>query len=86
MCHYDRFDKGSDEPTIKPHGGGGTAFSPVFEYMDKNDICPVACVFLTDLYCDDFGTEPACPVLWVSTAREKQDVPFGEVVKMHDER
>ena len=86
VCHYDRFDKGSDEPTIKPHGGGGTAFSPVFEYMDKNDICPVACVFLTDLYCDDFGTEPACPVLWVSTAREKQDVPFGEVVKMHDER
>lgn len=88
VCHYDKFERGNDEPSIKPHGGGGTAFSPVFEYMSKNDIDPVACIFLTDLYCNDFGTEPQCPVLWVSTDthQEEQTVPFGEVVKMHDQR
>lgn len=64
---------------IKPHGGGGTAFSPVFRYMQDNDIEPVACVFLTDLYCSDFGPEPDYPVLWVSDGADK--APFGEVVK-----
>ena len=52
----------------------------MFEYMQANDINPVACVFLTDLCCNDFGTEPDCPVLWVTTMRG--DAPFGEVVKM----
>ena len=53
-----------DEPVISPHGGGGTAFSPIFKYMQEKDIDPVACVVLTDLCCDDFGDEPAYPVLW----------------------
>ena len=48
--------------------------------MQDKDINPVACVFLTDLHCDDFGTEPDCPVLWVTTGAEV--APFGEVVKM----
>tara|TARA_Y100000114_G_scaffold142209_1_gene148613 strand:+ start:8666 stop:9790 length:1125 start_codon:yes stop_codon:yes gene_type:complete len=79
VSHYDCFGQ-DDRPEIKPHGGGGTAFSPVFEYMQDNDISPVACVFLTDLCCNDFGTEPDCPVLWVTT--DAEDAPFGEVVKM----
>ena len=79
VSHYDSFGQ-DDRPEIKPHGGGGTAFSPVFNYMQDNDINPVACVFLTDLCCNDFGTEPDCPVLWVTTHSE--DAPFGEVVKM----
>jgi len=48
--------------------------------MEDNDINPVACVFLTDLCCDDFGNAPEFPVLWVST--EKGTAPFGEVVLM----
>ena len=79
VSHYDCFGQ-QDRLEIKPHGGGGTAFSPVFEYMQDNDIDPVACVFLTDLCCSDFGTEPNCPVLWVTT--EEGTAPFGEVVKM----
>jgi len=65
---------------IKPHGGGGTAFSPVFEYIEEHGIEPIAIVFLTDLCCDDFGNEPNCPVLWVST--DEGTAPFGEVVLM----
>ena len=79
VSHYDCFGQ-QDRPEIKPHGGGGTAFSPVFKYMQDNDIDPVACVFLTDLCCNDFGTEPSCPVLWVTT--DEEEAPFGEVVKM----
>jgi len=86
VAHYDEFNRG-DDVVIKPHGGGGTAFSPVFEYLDEKCIEPVACVFLTDLYCDDFGTEPTYPVLWVdTTVNNNSKVPFGEVVKMHNER
>ena len=79
VSHYDCFGQ-DDRPEIKAHGGGGTAFSPVFNYMRDNEIEPVACVFLTDLYCNDFGTEPNCPVLWVTT--DAEEAPFGEVVKM----
>ena len=78
VCHYDCFE--DDEPVIKPHGGGGTAFSPIFRFMQDKDIDPVACVVLTDLCCDDFGDEPAYPVLWVSNM--KGDAPWGEIVYM----
>jgi len=79
VCHYDRFGR-DDELQFAPHGGGGTAFSPVFEYLTEHDIEPVACVFLTDLCCNDFGDQPDYPVLWVST--HEGTAPFGEVVLM----
>jgi len=69
-----------DDLDIKFHGGGGTAFSPVFRYAEEHGIEPVACVFLTDLYCNDFGDAPDYPVLWVSNGDNK--APFGEVVMM----
>lgn len=83
VCHYDEF--GRDDPlVIAPHGGGGTAFSPIFKYIDKKGIEPVAVVVLTDLYCSDYGPEPDYPVLWVATedSRYVSKVPFGEVVLM----
>lgn len=79
VSHVDSY--ASDEPMdIKPHGGGGTAFSPVFDKIDELGISPVATVFLTDLYCYDFGNDPGYPVLWVSNGADK--APFGEVVMM----
>ena len=83
VSHYDKFTR-DDEVHITPHGGGGTAFSPVFKYLEKHNIEPVACVFLTDLYCGDFGAEPAYPTLWVTTDSNSTDAPFGEVVVMND--
>lgn len=79
VCAYDAFERGG-EFKFNPRGGGGTAFSPCFRYMQEHDINPVACVFLTDLCCDDFGTPPDYPVLWVST--HAGNAPFGEVVLM----
>jgi predicted metal-dependent peptidase len=79
VSHYDMFEP-DDEVVVEPHGGGGTAFSPVFRYLEEQQVEPVACVFLTDLCCSDFGPEPEYPVLWVSTYSDQ--APFGEVVKM----
>lgn len=79
VCHYDKFTA-NEEVVISPHGGGGTAFSPCFQYLRDHDINPVASIFLTDLYCNDFGDEPDHPVLWVSNGTD--EAPFGEVVMM----
>lgn len=79
VCAYDMVER-DGEYKFNPRGGGGTAFSPCFKFMEENDINPVACVFLTDLCCDDFGSAPDYPVLWVST--ERGTAPFGEVVLM----
>lgn len=80
VCHHDVFLP-DDHLHIEPHGGGGTAFSPVFRYLDEKDISPECCVFLTDLYCDDFGAPTPYPVLWVTTAAT--NAPWGEVVEMN---
>ena len=79
ITHHDTFGP-DDAVEIRAHGGGGTAFSPIFEFAAKQAIEPSACVVLTDLDCSDFGQAPAYPVLWASTRREQ--APFGEVVKL----
>jgi predicted metal-dependent peptidase len=81
VSHHDVVTQ-DDDLNIQPHGGGGTAFSPVFQFIQDNGIEPVATVFLTDLYCSDFGYAPDYPVLWVSNGDDK--APFGEVVMMED--
>ncbi len=65
---------------LKPKGGGGTDFRPVFEYLEAQRIEPHAVVFLTDL-CGSFPErEPAWPVIWAST--ERRAAPFGATVYM----
>ncbi len=76
---HDTFGR-DDEVKITARGGGGTAFSPVFKYMEEKEIEPVATIFLTDLCCNDFGDQPNHPVLWVSNM--DGDAPWGEVVLM----
>ena len=80
VSHHDTFER-DDTVHIEMHGGGGTAFSPIFKFIDSNGIEPVAVIVLTDLDCSDFGDNPGYPVLWVTTL--KVDAPFGEVVKMN---
>jgi predicted metal-dependent peptidase len=79
VCAVDTLTR-DDEFEFNPRGGGGTAFSPVFKYIEENDIEPAGIVFLTDLYCHDFGDAPDCPVLWVTTGATQ--APFGEIVEM----
>lgn len=69
-----------EELVIKPNGTGGTAFSPIFSYIEQHDLEPVATVVLTDLCCSDFGPQPNYPTLWVSNRSDQ--APWGEVVMM----
>lgn len=79
VCAHDVLEP-DDEFKFNARGGGGTAFSPVFQYVRENNINPAGIIFLTDLECNDYGEPPDCPVLWVST--KKNSAPFGEVVYM----
>jgi len=65
---------------LNPVGGGGTAFSPCFEWLDERGIRPQTMVFLTDLYGSFPPSTPSYPVLWASTGRRQ--APFGEVIPM----
>lgn len=80
VSHHDEFGV-DDEVRIEAHGGGGTAFSPIFKFIRDRDIDAVGCVVLTDLYCDDFGPQPEYDVLWVSNA--KTDAPWGDIIKIN---
>lgn len=65
---------------LNPVGGGGTAFSPCFEWLDERGIRPQTLVFLTDLYGSFPTSAPSYPVLWASTGGCQ--APFGEVIPM----
>lgn len=85
VAHAEEIDMESlplttDQFSSKMKGGGGTAFSPVFEYLKNNSIHAEMVIYFTDLCCSDFGTPPECPVLWVTT--HNGEAPFGQVIKM----
>lgn len=71
-----------DEIRVTPCGGGGTAFSPIFKYIEEKGFEPIACIVLTDLQCSDFGEMPSYPVLWAAT--EKGQAPWGEIVLIQE--
>jgi predicted metal-dependent peptidase len=67
-------------------GGGGTAFTPVFEWVEKEGLMPSFMIYFTDLECDagDYPKHhPGYPVLWItdtdSYRRYYREPPFGEV-------
>jgi predicted metal-dependent peptidase len=75
----DRFEPG-DAIHLTPRGGGGTAFRPMFDWVDQTDVQPVCAIYLTDLDGNDFGAAPGYPVLWITTDRTV--APFGEVIPL----
>jgi predicted metal-dependent peptidase len=72
----DLFDQGKPI-TLEPVGGGGTSFSPCFEYIEEQLIEPQALVF-TDLDGSFPDAAPNHPVLWAAT--KENSAPFGEVI------
>lgn len=81
VTHVESYDT-DDSLDIKGHGGGGTAFSPIFVEAANRDFDVACCVVLTDLYCGDFGPPTPYPTLWVSNGAS--EAPWGEVVMMKD--
>jgi predicted metal-dependent peptidase len=69
--------------SLKPKGGGGTEFKPVFESIKKNFNDKIDClVFFTDGYCyDSWPKKPKYNVFWVSRSTSI-DWPFGQYVSL----
>lgn len=83
--HTQVFENG-DELVFEPKGGGGTAFSDTFRWIEENTEDVAMTIYLTDLYVSDFGAEPDHPVVWaVYGTRGEFDrlaptAPFGDCI------
>lgn len=68
--------------------GGGTRFSPVFNYVRRMDKVPDAMIMFTDLGSSEYGTAPDCPLLWASSCpvyergSYSNSPPFGDVIEV----
>jgi predicted metal-dependent peptidase len=66
--------------TLKPVGGGGTSFKPVFKWLDDYDGEVECLVYFTDGWGDqDEIEEHAVDTVWLTTDRD--NFQFGEVIK-----
>lgn len=80
----DEAEDAGDLNTIRAKGapgGGGTAFEPVFDRIEKEGLQPEALVYLTDGLGSFPRVAPAYPVIWGSI-REQSKYPFGDVVNI----
>ncbi len=71
---------------IRPKGGGGTSFFPIFRYVKKHmqDHLPASIIILTDGYVLGFPKEEASmgiPVLWLIN-NDDVTPPWGKVARM----
>lgn len=66
--------------TMESPGRGGTAFAPVWTWIEEQGLDPACTIYCTDLDSRAFGAEPPYPVLWCTTW--KTEAPFGEIVKL----
>lgn len=68
---------------LKPKGGGGTDFRPGFEYIEREGLDPKFVIYLTDLCCSSYPSDPGYPVLWAKLGNWTNEVPpFGDVIEV----
>ena len=72
------------QPLTLPHafaGGGGTAFAPVFDWVERQGRPPDALIYFTDGQGDFPAEPPDYPVLWL--VKGKAPVPWGLRVQLN---
>lgn len=67
---------------LKAAGGGGTAFEPVFDWIEQEGITPDALVYMTDGLGSFPAQAPKYPVLWCAMKGYNVQYPFGDVVEI----
>jgi len=74
-----------DEVPSKFRVGGGTRFSPVFNWVARQEEVPDFVIMFTDMGASDYPEEPEYPVLWASSVPVWpgiNDAPFGEHIEV----
>lgn len=61
-------------------GGGGTRFTPLFDWVDREGLAPDLLIYFTDAQGEFPATPPAYPVLWL--VKGNAAVPFGERLQL----
>lgn len=80
VAHVDVFEMGQPFNVKRIHGRGRTEFQPVFDWIDEEDIKPMAVVYLTDGYAPD--PDPVdYPVFWAVTSDHHKHLT-GEVFEI----
>ena len=62
-------------------GGGGTRFTPVFDWLERHGRQPDLLVYFTDAQGEFPALEPAYPVLWLVKGKNK--VPWGQRLQLN---
>ena len=65
---------------IRIHGGGGTSFVPVFNWIHENQKNAKVLIYLTDGY-GIYPKDETIPTIWVTTGRNPPP-PFKKVIKV----
>ena len=73
---------------LKPVGGGGTSFKPVFKWLDSYDGDVECLIYFTDGWgdqdeLDQLSITGKVDTVWLTT--DKEDFPFGEVITFNEE-
>jgi predicted metal-dependent peptidase len=77
---HTEFVPGDDLRGTTFHGGGGTSFTPVFDWLTDHDLAPDVLVYLTDLEGSFPDSEPAWPTLWLNYGSPRLTAPFGQTI------
>jgi len=62
-------------------GGGGTRFTPVFDWINQGGLNPQVLLYFTDAEGEFPKSEPAFPVVWLIKGRGK--VPWGQRIQLN---
>ena len=73
-----RYEQGEEVEKIEIGGRGGTRVSPVFQYIEDNNMPIDNMVYLTDMCVDDYPHQPHYPTLWVSCWEDGSPAPWGQ--------
>ena len=77
--HVDVFTPEDFPVRLSPHGGGGTYFHPVFDYIDEHGLDPEVVVYLTDGDGDQNDFTSKHETVWLTTYNT--DFDWGTVVE-----
>lgn len=67
--------------SMKLKGGGGTKFTPVFDWVNMQDSMPDLLLYFTDAQGEFPKVEPPYPVIWLVKGKTK--VPFGQRIQLN---